>query len=37
MKLGAVGHRQIERLRSEGVEVSLRNKVVNFESVVWQK
>ena len=37
MKLGAVGRRQIERLRSEGVEVSLRNKVVNFESVVWQK
>ena len=37
MKLGAVGRRQIERLRSEGVEVSPRNKVLNFESVVWQK
>ena len=37
MKLGAVGRRQIERLRNERVEVSLRNKILNFESVVWQK
>jgi methylated-DNA-protein-cysteine methyltransferase-like protein len=34
-KLGAVGRRQIERLRAEGVTVSLRNKVEEFDRVVW--
>src|SRR4051794_39340841 len=29
-KLGAVGRRQIERLRSEGVKVTPRNKVEDF-------
>ena len=35
MKLGAVGRRQIERLRAEGVEVSMRNKIVSFHEVAW--
>jgi methylated-DNA-protein-cysteine methyltransferase-like protein len=35
MKLGAVGRRQIERLREEGVSVTLRHKVVDFTAVVW--
>jgi methylated-DNA-protein-cysteine methyltransferase-like protein len=36
MKLGAVGRRQIARLRAEGVEVTPRNKVANFDAVFWQ-
>jgi methylated-DNA-protein-cysteine methyltransferase-like protein len=35
IKRGAVGRRQIERLRAEGVEVTFRNKVVGFKSIVW--
>src|SRR5438876_3785133 len=35
IKLGAVGRRQIERLRAEGVSVTLRNKVEEFALIVW--
>ena len=35
LKLGAVGRRQIERLREEGVAVSMRGKVIDFTSVAW--
>jgi methylated-DNA-protein-cysteine methyltransferase-like protein len=35
MKLGAVGRRQIERLRAEGVSVTPRNKLEEFASVFW--
>lgn len=35
-KLGAVGRRQIARLRAEGVSVSPRNKVQDFDAVVWE-
>jgi methylated-DNA-protein-cysteine methyltransferase-like protein len=34
-KLGAVGRRQIQRLRAEGVEVTLRNKIEDFPLVAW--
>ncbi|HEV3440588.1 MAG TPA: MGMT family protein [Gemmata sp.] len=34
-KLGAVGRRQIARLRSEGVAVTPRNKVEDFRVVAW--
>ena len=34
-KLGAVGRRQIERLRSEGVAVTPRNKVEDFHVIAW--
>ena len=34
-KLGAVGRRQIQRLRAEGVAVTLRNKVEDFNLVAW--
>jgi methylated-DNA-protein-cysteine methyltransferase related protein len=34
-KLGAVGRRQIERLRAEGVSVTPRNKVEVFDSICW--
>jgi methylated-DNA-protein-cysteine methyltransferase-like protein len=34
-KLGSVGRRQIERLRAEGVAVTLRNKVVDFHAIAW--
>jgi methylated-DNA-protein-cysteine methyltransferase-like protein len=34
-KLGAVGRRQIERLRAEGVAVSPRNKVEDFPVIAW--
>jgi methylated-DNA-protein-cysteine methyltransferase-like protein len=34
-KLGAVGRRQIRRLRDEGVAVSPRNKVEDFRVVAW--
>lgn len=35
VKLGTVGRRQITRLRAEGVAVTPRNKVEDFETVVW--
>jgi methylated-DNA-protein-cysteine methyltransferase-like protein len=35
MKLGAVGRRQIARLRAEGVPVTPRNKVEDFHVVAW--
>jgi methylated-DNA-protein-cysteine methyltransferase-like protein len=34
-KLGAVGRRQIARLRTEGVAVTPRNKVEDFQVIVW--
>lgn len=34
-KLGAVGRRQIARLRAEGISVTARNKVEEFDSVMW--
>ena len=34
-KLGAVGRKQIERLRAEGVVVTPRNKVMDFHLVSW--
>ena len=35
MKLGAVGRRQIARLREEGVAVTPRYKVAGFDTVFW--
>ena len=35
-KLGAVGRRQIANLRDEGVEVTLRHKIIDFDSVFWR-
>jgi methylated-DNA-protein-cysteine methyltransferase-like protein len=35
MKLGAVGRKQIARLRAEGVLVSPRNKVEDFPVIAW--
>jgi methylated-DNA-protein-cysteine methyltransferase-like protein len=35
IKLGAVGRRQIERLRAEGVAVTPRNKVEDFHEIAW--
>jgi methylated-DNA-protein-cysteine methyltransferase-like protein len=34
-KLGAVGRRQIARLRAEGVAVTPRNKVEQFDVIAW--
>ncbi len=34
-KLGAVGRRQIARLRAEGVAVTQRNKVEDFRLIAW--
>lgn len=34
-KLGAVGQRQIDRLRREGISVKPRNIIDDFESVSW--
>src|SRR5437879_4216882 len=34
-KLGAVGRRQIERLRAEGISVTARNKVEEFNLILW--
>ena len=34
-KLGAVGRKQIERLRAEGVAVTQRNKVEDFVVIAW--
>ena len=35
IKLGAVGRRQVERLRAEGVAVTPRNKAEDFDAIVW--
>src|SRR5256885_7416156 len=35
VKLGAVGRRQVARLRAEGVPVTPRNKVEEFDAVAW--
>lgn len=35
MKLGAVGRRQIQRLRAEGVAVTARSKVEDFAAIAW--
>ena len=35
MKLGAVGRRQIARLRADGVAVTPRNKIADFDTVFW--
>ncbi len=34
-KLGAVGRRQVARLRAEGVAVTPRNQVADFDAVFW--
>lgn len=34
-KLGAVGRRQVERLRDEGVTITPRNTVAGFAAVAW--
>ncbi|HVS34596.1 MAG TPA: MGMT family protein [Gemmataceae bacterium] len=34
-KLGSVGRRQIQRLRAEGVAVTPRNKVEDFDVIAW--
>lgn len=36
MKLGSVGRRQIARLQTEGVEITARNKVADFDTIFWQ-
>ena len=35
IKVGAVGRRQIKRLRAEGIPVTLGNRVEDFETVAW--
>jgi len=35
MKLGSVGRRQIARLRAEGVSVTPRNTVADFDAIFW--
>jgi methylated-DNA-protein-cysteine methyltransferase related protein len=35
IKLGAVGRRQIQRLRAEGIAVTPRNKVEDFPGIAW--
>ena len=35
IKLGAVGRRQIQRLRAEGIAVTPRNKVEDFPVIAW--
>jgi alkylated DNA nucleotide flippase Atl1 len=35
-KLGAVGRRQVARLRGEGMGVSPRNRVQDFDAVFWE-
>jgi methylated-DNA-protein-cysteine methyltransferase related protein len=35
IKLGAVGRRQIRRLRAEGIAVTPRNKVEDFHRIAW--
>jgi methylated-DNA-protein-cysteine methyltransferase related protein len=36
LKLGAVGRRQIAHLRAEGVELTARHTIIDFEAVFWQ-
>jgi len=35
IKLGAVGRKQIRRLRAEGVAITPRNKVDDFQMIAW--
>jgi methylated-DNA-protein-cysteine methyltransferase-like protein len=35
-KLGETGRRQTARLRAEGLEVTLRHKVIDFEAHFWR-
>jgi alkylated DNA nucleotide flippase Atl1 len=35
-KVGAVGQRQIARLRAEGVSVTPRNQIEGFNAIVWE-
>jgi methylated-DNA-protein-cysteine methyltransferase-like protein len=35
VKVGTVGRRQVARLRAEGVEVTPRNRVADFDAVFW--
>lgn len=35
MKLGAVGRRQVARLRAEGVAITPRNTVADFRALAW--
>lgn len=35
LKLGAVGRRQIAKLRAEGIAISSRNEVIDFALVAW--
>ncbi|HYT92382.1 MAG TPA: hypothetical protein VEL76_26950 [Gemmataceae bacterium] len=35
IKRGTVGRRQIQRLRAEGVSVTPRNKVEEFDLIIW--
>jgi methylated-DNA-protein-cysteine methyltransferase-like protein len=35
VKLGSVGRKQIQRLREEGIAVTLRNKVEDFQMFAW--
>jgi methylated-DNA-protein-cysteine methyltransferase-like protein len=35
IKLGSVGRKQVERLRAEGVAVTPRNQVEDFQAIVW--
>lgn len=34
-KIGSVGRRQIARLRAEGISVTPRNKIADFDAVAW--
>lgn len=36
IKLGATGRRQIAHLRAEGVEVTLRNTLIDFNTIFWR-
>jgi methylated-DNA-protein-cysteine methyltransferase related protein len=36
IKLGETGRRQIALLRAEGVEVTLRYRIIDFDQVFWQ-
>ena len=35
-KAGSVGRRQIARLRAEGLTISARNKISDFDAVFWE-
>jgi methylated-DNA-protein-cysteine methyltransferase-like protein len=36
IKLGETGRRQIARLHAEGIEVTLRHKIIDFDTVFWR-